>query len=66
MRSACNQDAHGSHHGDSSVLQFHGSAALEVSHIAVGGKSYGVPEADGRLNTQLVLKGSQSDLRYVF
>ena len=52
----CNRDAHGCHHGDSSVLQFHGSAALEGSHISVGGKSDGVPEADGRLNTQLVLK----------
>ena len=44
------------------MLQFHGSAALEVRYITVGGKSYGVPEADGRLNTQLVLKGGQSHL----
>ena len=44
------------------MLQFHGSAALERSHITVSGKSYRVPKADGRLNAQLVLEGGQVDL----
>ena len=58
----CNQEAHGGHHRDASMLQFHGSAALERSYIAVRGKSYRVPKADGRLNAQLVLEGGQVDL----
>jgi len=53
--------SHGGHHRDASVLQFHGSAALERRHITVRGKSYGVPEADGRLNAQLILEGGQVD-----
>ena len=58
----CNQEAHGGHHWDASMLQFHGSAALERSHITVRGKSYRVPKADGRLNAQLVLESGQVDL----
>ena len=43
------QEAHGCHHGDSSVLQFHGSAALESGDITISGKSDGIPETDGCL-----------------
>ena len=56
------QEAHGCHHGDSSVLQFHGSAALESGDITISGKSHGIPETDGCLDTKLVLKRSQGNL----
>ena len=58
----CNQSTHGCHHGDSAVLQLNRSTSLERSHVAIGSKANGVPESDGSLDTQLVLKGAQSNL----
>ena len=53
------QDTHSGHHGDTAVLQLHGSAALECRDIAIGGKSDGVPEAHWRLHPKLALEGTQ-------
>ena len=59
---SCNQSTHGGHHGDSSMLQLHGSSALERRHVTVGGEPYGIPKSNRSLHSQLVLKGSQSNL----
>ena len=56
--SSCSQSTHGCHHGDSAVLQFYRSAALEGSHVTIRSEAYGIPKADGRLHAQLVLKGT--------
>ena len=58
-RAKISLDTHGGHHGDTSVLQLHGSAALECRDIAIGGKSDGVPEAHWRLHPELALEGTQ-------
>mmetsp|Transcript_81182 Transcript_81182/g.205187 ORF Transcript_81182/g.205187 Transcript_81182/m.205187 type:complete len:289 (-) Transcript_81182:343-1209(-) len=51
--------AHGRQHGDPAMLQLGLTPALEVLNAAIGGVADGIPEAQRRLHTQLVLKGSQ-------
>eukprot|EP00969_Alexandrium_andersonii_P073531 3243443-Alexandrium_andersonii.AAC.1 len=51
--------AHGREHRDSAVLQLSLPPALKVLHGAVGGEASRVPETDGRLDTELVLEGTQ-------
>jgi hypothetical protein len=62
---SCNQGAHGRHHGDSAVLQFLRSAALESSHITIGGETCRVPEPNWCLHTKFVLKGGERNLCHV-
>ena len=44
------------------MLQFGLAAALEVLHAAIGGEACRVPESDGVLHTELVLKGADDHL----
>ena len=56
------QGTHGRHHGDSPMLQFHRSAALESGNVAIGSETYGVPEPNWRLHTEFILEGSGRNL----
>ena len=53
------REAHGGHHGDPSVLEFHRASALEGGHVTIRRKSDGVPEAHRILHSELALECSQ-------
>ena len=51
--------SHGCKHGNSSVLKFGGTTALEVLHAAICRQSCWIPESHGGLHSKLVLERSQ-------
>ena len=53
--------AHGGHHANSSMFQFHRAPALEFCRIAVGRKASRIPKANWLLNAEFTFEGFQRD-----
>ena len=53
---------HGGHHGDSAVLQLHGSSALERRHFAISSEPHRVPESLDRKYINMKPRTSNLDV----